>query len=154
MSTRCCPVCRASTGPSVECPRCGADLEPLFALEARAFLLRQEARGALRSGDLPRAILLAHRAQRTCAHPAGDVLYRVARLCHRLFSRRPRTRPGRLAERLRTRPTAVPWSRLRRPLPAHSASPLVTNSVVSDHQEGEMDPFTRLEPACGPGLFG
>lgn len=56
------------------CSRCGADLEPLMILAARAWLSRQEARRALVTGHVPSARRLASAAEELHATPGGAAL--------------------------------------------------------------------------------
>jgi len=56
------------------CSRCGADLEPLMLLTARAWRLRQAARRALRAGEFQRARRLALAAQKVHRTPVGEFL--------------------------------------------------------------------------------
>jgi predicted amidophosphoribosyltransferase len=49
--SRHCPVCRARFRGTRVCSRCGADLEPLMRIAARAWRLREAARDALAAGD-------------------------------------------------------------------------------------------------------
>ena len=75
-----CPVCRASFRGRSICSRCGADLARLMAVAARAFVLRQRARCALRAGQVGTAHDLAGQAQvlhRTCQ---GERLLAVTRI--------------------------------------------------------------------------
>ena len=98
-----CPVCRAPFRGERSCPRCGAELGALMELAARAHEARSAARAALRRGDVPRADLLARRAQRLHDTPEGRSLARFAGVMRRVLNslsdlRRGRgriTRPGR-----------------------------------------------------------
>jgi len=83
-----CPVCRATFRGTAACSRCGADLAPLMALSAKAYLLRRAARDVLRAGDVVRAGDLAAQAQRLCATEGGRRLGVLARWL--LESRRAR----------------------------------------------------------------
>ena len=56
------------------CSRCGADLSTLTLLSARACRLRQQAREALRAGDVARALACVEAAQRLQAKPEGSLL--------------------------------------------------------------------------------
>ena len=67
----CCPVCRAQFRGARECSRCGADLAPLLALQARAHQARQDARQALRRADLKEALTRVELAERLCSTPQG-----------------------------------------------------------------------------------
>lgn len=70
-----CPVCQARFRDSITCSRCGAGLEPLMLLMARAYQLRQDARRALQAGDFARAQKLAADAQATCSTRKGGELW-------------------------------------------------------------------------------
>jgi len=70
-----CPVCQARFRDSRTCSRCGADLEPLMLLIAKAHQLREDARRALRGGDHERARRLAAEAQATCSTQKGGELW-------------------------------------------------------------------------------
>ena len=65
-----CPVCQARFRAIRRCSRCGADLEPLMLLAARAWRLRQAARQALACGQFDLAGKLAAEAQ-TAHHTRG-----------------------------------------------------------------------------------
>ena len=69
-----CPVCQARFRGSGTCSRCGADLESLMLLIAKAYQLRQDARRALQAGDYERAQRLASKAQATCSTQRGEDL--------------------------------------------------------------------------------
>ena len=69
-----CPACRARFREQQLCSRCGADLGPLMLLAAKAFLLRQSSRAALRSGDFQNSHKLAKEAQKLCATQIGHSL--------------------------------------------------------------------------------
>jgi len=69
-----CPVCGARFRESPTCSRCGADLEPLMTLAARAYSLRQGARDALRICNFVKARNLAARAQSLYSAPEGKRL--------------------------------------------------------------------------------
>ena len=69
-----CPVCRARFRAERHCRRCGADLSALMVLAAKAFLLRQAARQALRDGRFEDSNQLAVKAQRLCDTRAGRQL--------------------------------------------------------------------------------
>ena len=69
-----CPVCQARFRSSGTCSRCGADLDSLMLLMARAYQLREEARRALQAGDFERAQKLAVEAQATCFTQRGEDL--------------------------------------------------------------------------------
>jgi len=72
-----CPVCRARFRAERHCSRCGADLSALMVLAAKAFLLRQAARQALRDGRFDASNQLAAEAQRLCDTQAGRRLRAV-----------------------------------------------------------------------------
>jgi hypothetical protein len=69
-----CPVCQARFRGSGTCSRCGADLESLMLLIAKAYQLREDARMTLQTGDYERAHRLASEAQVTCSTQKGDDL--------------------------------------------------------------------------------
>lgn len=69
-----CPVCQARFRGSGICSRCGADLDSLMLLIAKAYQLREDARGALQAGDCERARKLALEAQATCSTQRGKDL--------------------------------------------------------------------------------
>jgi len=70
-----CPVCHARFRDACICSRCGADLAPLMLLIAKAYRLRQDARGALQVSDHARALSLAEEAQATCSNSKGRDLW-------------------------------------------------------------------------------
>ena len=67
-----CPVCQARFRSETLCSRCGADLTMLMKTAAKAFLLRQAAREAVRQGDLKRFLRLIQQAARQ-KKDSGDV---------------------------------------------------------------------------------
>jgi predicted amidophosphoribosyltransferase len=69
-----CPVCQARFRGSGTCSRCGADLQSLMLLMAKAYQLREDARRALQAGDHERAQKLALEAQGTCSTQKGEDL--------------------------------------------------------------------------------
>ena len=69
-----CPVCQARFRGSGTCSRCGADLDSLMLLVAKAYQLREDARRALQGGDYERAHRLASEAQATCSTQRGEDL--------------------------------------------------------------------------------
>ena len=69
-----CPVCQARFRGSGICSRCGADLDSLMLLMAKAYQLREMARRALQAGDFERAQKLALEAQATCFTQRGEDL--------------------------------------------------------------------------------
>ena len=69
-----CPVCQARFRSVQVCSRCGADLEPLMRLAAKAWRLRQDARQALDAGECQRAFELASQAQQVHRTPGGESL--------------------------------------------------------------------------------
>jgi len=69
-----CPVCQARFRGSGTCSRCGADLDSLMLLIAKAYQLREDARRALQAGDCERAQKLALEAQATCSTQRGEDL--------------------------------------------------------------------------------
>jgi predicted amidophosphoribosyltransferase len=69
-----CPVCQARFRGSGTCSRCGADLDSLILLIAKAYQLRDDARRALQTGDFERAWKLAVEAQATCFTQRGEDL--------------------------------------------------------------------------------
>ena len=69
-----CPVCQARFRGTPECSRCGADLQPLMILAARAYQSRQAARQALLRGDFAGAHTLASQSQSLCFTQAGETL--------------------------------------------------------------------------------
>jgi len=69
-----CPVCQARFRGSGTCSRCGADLDSLMLLMAKAYQLREGAKRALQAGDCERAQRLASEAQATCSTQRGDDL--------------------------------------------------------------------------------
>lgn len=69
-----CPVCRARFRGARICSRCGADLEPLMRLAARAWMLREAARDALAAGAFGRARELAERAGKIQPGGAAEAL--------------------------------------------------------------------------------
>lgn len=73
-----CPVCLAGFRSNPECPRCGADLEPLMTLAARAHRARRAAREALRRGDWTAARRSALLAQELRATRTGRRLWLLA----------------------------------------------------------------------------
>lgn len=78
-----CPTCRALWHRVVVCPRCGSDLGDLMRLAARAWTLREAARGALCAGDSPaEALALAREACRLHETPRGQRLLALALLAN------------------------------------------------------------------------
>lgn len=73
-----CPVCRARFRGSSTCSRCGADLEPLMMLIAKAYQFRKLAAQALQAGNYDRAQWLAAQAQESCSTPRGAALARLS----------------------------------------------------------------------------
>jgi predicted amidophosphoribosyltransferase len=73
-----CPVCGARFRNVSPCSRCGADLELLMFLIAKAYQLRQNAGRALAAGDYERARKLAAEAQATCSTRRGEELWRLS----------------------------------------------------------------------------
>jgi len=69
-----CPVCQARFRGSGTCSRCGAALDSLMLLMAKAYQLREIARQALQAGDLEQAQKLAVEAQATCFTQRGEDL--------------------------------------------------------------------------------
>ena len=69
-----CPVCQARFRGSGTCSRCGAELDSLMLLMAKAYQLREDARRALQAGDCVRAQKLALEAQATCSTQRGEDL--------------------------------------------------------------------------------
>ena len=69
-----CPVCQAGFRGSGTCSRCGAELDSLMLLMAKACQLREDARRALQAGDYERAQRLALEAQATCSTQRGEDL--------------------------------------------------------------------------------
>jgi predicted amidophosphoribosyltransferase len=69
-----CPVCQARFRGSATCSRCGAELDSLMLLLAKAYQLREEARKALQAGDWEQALKLALEAQATCSTQRGEDL--------------------------------------------------------------------------------
>lgn len=69
-----CPVCQARFRGSGTCSRCGAALDSLMLLIAKAYQLREDARRALQAGDCERAQKLALEAQATCSTQKGEDL--------------------------------------------------------------------------------
>jgi hypothetical protein len=67
-----CPVCQARFRGSGTCSRCGADLDSLMLLMAKAYQLREGAKRALQAGDCERAQRLASEAQATCSTQRGE----------------------------------------------------------------------------------
>ena len=57
-----CPVCQARFRAEERCSRCGADLTMLMKTAAKAFLLRQAARKAIRQGALAGFLKFMERA--------------------------------------------------------------------------------------------
>ena len=74
-----CPVCQARFRATRRCSRCGADLEPLMLLAAKAWRLRQAARQALASGQFDLAARLAAEAQAAHHTPAAESLRALSR---------------------------------------------------------------------------
>ncbi|MBI1791516.1 MAG: hypothetical protein HYR60_28640 [Acidobacteria bacterium] len=75
-----CPVCRARFRSALQCPRCGADLEPLMRLAARAHALREEARRLAATGSYLQAQARVEEAQEMCATAEGNRLALLVRL--------------------------------------------------------------------------
>jgi hypothetical protein len=69
-----CPVCQARFRGSATCSRCGADLDSLMSMIAKAFQLREAAKRALQAGDYEQAQRLASEAQATCSTRNGEDL--------------------------------------------------------------------------------
>ena len=67
-----CPVCQARFRRSGTCSRCGADLDSLMLLMAKAYQLREGAKRALQAGDYEQAQRLASEAQATCSTQRGE----------------------------------------------------------------------------------
>jgi hypothetical protein len=73
-----CPVCRARFRGSVICSRCGANLEPLMILLAKAYRLRNLASQALGRGNYQDAERFATEAQAICYTRKGRDLQRFS----------------------------------------------------------------------------
>ena len=73
-----CPVCRAAMRGAHDCPRCEADLAPLYAISARAHMLRSEAVDAIHRRDPAACARRANEAQKVHATESGA---RLAWLC-------------------------------------------------------------------------
>lgn len=75
-----CPVCGAGFRGAGVCPRCGANLEPVMRIAARAWALRNASRAKLRAGDLAGAIRCSNRAwefqHRGTAAPHIEILWK------------------------------------------------------------------------------
>jgi predicted amidophosphoribosyltransferase len=69
-----CPVCQARFRGSATCSRCGADLDSLMSLIAKAYQLREESRRALLADNYATAQRLASEAQATCSTRIGEDL--------------------------------------------------------------------------------
>lgn len=69
-----CPVCGARFRGSRECSRCGAALEVLMRIVARAYQLRRSAQIAVSWGEFDVARTKAEEAQRLFATPSGASL--------------------------------------------------------------------------------
>ena len=69
-----CPVCQARFRSARICSHCGADLEPMMLLAAKAWQFRQSARQALNAGDVERALELALEAQGIQSTESGEAL--------------------------------------------------------------------------------
>jgi predicted amidophosphoribosyltransferase len=74
-----CPVCQARFRGARICSRCGANLEPLMRLSARAWQWRQSARQAIETGEYERAHELATRAQGVQRTSSGEALQLLSR---------------------------------------------------------------------------
>jgi predicted amidophosphoribosyltransferase len=68
------PVCQARFRGSATCSRCGADLDSLMLLIAKAYQLREDAKRALQAGDYEGTQRLASQAQATCSTRRGEDL--------------------------------------------------------------------------------
>lgn len=66
-----CPACRAGFRGARVCPRCGADLEFVMAIVARAWRLRRAGWVALEAGDTVRARALATQSLALHATPSA-----------------------------------------------------------------------------------
>jgi hypothetical protein len=66
------------------CPRCDADLEPLYRLATRAHALRSQAVDAIYRRDLAECTRLAQAAQEVHATPAGARLAWLGSMLARL----------------------------------------------------------------------
>ena len=66
-----CPVCRAKFRGTRECSRCGADLNAIMMLSARAQLYRADARKSMFALNFEKARDLAARAQKEHATETG-----------------------------------------------------------------------------------
>jgi hypothetical protein len=73
-----CPVCRARFRGSAICSRCGANLEPLMTLVARAYRFRNLAAQALQQGNYQQAERFAAQAQAYCNTRRGQDLERLS----------------------------------------------------------------------------
>jgi predicted amidophosphoribosyltransferase len=73
-----CPACQARFRGARFCSRCGADLGRLMFLAAKAWRLREAARGALVARDFGPAFELAERAEEAQSTGAGKALLRVS----------------------------------------------------------------------------
>ena len=67
----CCPVCRAKFRGTRECSRCGADLNGIMMLSARAQLYRAEARKSIYALNFEKARQLVAAAQKEHATETG-----------------------------------------------------------------------------------
>jgi predicted amidophosphoribosyltransferase len=75
-----CPVCNARFRGTVTCSRCGADLEPLMTMVARAWQLRRRAVRALAVGDPERALIQATHSRRLHDTPQARKTALIARM--------------------------------------------------------------------------
>jgi hypothetical protein len=77
-----CPVCKARFRGAAECSRCGADLTAPMLLASHAYVLRQQARQALRSGDARTALATACAAQGLHATAEGGLVESACKLAN------------------------------------------------------------------------
>ena len=75
-----CPVCQARFRETRECSRCGANLAVLMSLAGEAYLARQMARRALRTGEVKAASAWAGWANRRHRTASGVRLEELAAL--------------------------------------------------------------------------
>jgi len=83
-----CPVCKARFRGQRQCPRCGADLSRLMLVVAQAYLLRRQARQALREAHYGTARERAGRAQDLHRTELGRKMVSVARVLDMISVRR------------------------------------------------------------------
>ena len=73
-----CPVCQAGFRGARTCSRCGADLEKLMHLTAKAWNLRERARAKLKEGEVEAARKLAAKSLEIQPTASGAALQQLS----------------------------------------------------------------------------